>query len=293
MTPTPICDAPPVLPATLRLGAAHLTVADLDRAVAFYQDALGFQAGERGDASVALTTGGGGDPFLVLHELPGARRAGRHAGLYHVALLYPSRAELARAAVRLADRDVPVQGASDHMTHEAIYLSDPDGNGIELAADRPRSEWPVPQVAYGSGPKPLDFPSLLASVEGEAPVRHAGAGAGVGHVHLHVGDVDQGLAFYRDLIGFELVANLGSAAFVSAGGYHHHLGFNVWRGQGAPPVPEGVAGLREWTILLERSEDVVAVRDRLVGASVPTEDREGGFGVRDPWGIPAVIRVGG
>jgi len=281
---------PASLPAGLRLGAAHLVVADLDRSVVFYEDVLGLQAGEHGDAQVALGTGGE-EPVLVLHERPGARRAGRHAGLFHVALLHPSREELARAALRLAAGRVAVSGASDHLTHEAIYLSDPDGNGLELAADRPRAQWPPPEQSYGAGPQPLDLPRLLAAVEAEAPRRHAGAGLGVGHVHLRVGDVERGLAFYRDLLGFELVAHLGSAAFVSAGGYHHHLAFNVWHGRGVGPVPEGVAGLREWTILLETPAEVGAVRDRLRGAGVDTEDREGGFGVRDPWGIPAVVRV--
>src|SRR5829696_1991759 len=130
------------LPATLRLGAVHLTVAELDRSVGFYEDSLGLRVHSRDDAIAALGTGE--DDLVVLHELPGARRAGRHAGLYHYALLYPSREQLARAALRLAATRTPVQGASDHGTHEAIYLPDPDNNGIELAADRPRERWPRP-----------------------------------------------------------------------------------------------------------------------------------------------------
>ena len=134
--------------------------------------------------------------------------AGRHAGLYHYALLYPSREELARAALRLAATRTPIQGASDHRTHEAIYLPDPDGNGIELAADRPRDRWPA-GLGYDGGPAPLDFDALLATVEGETPPEHVGPGLAVGHLHLHVGDVERGLAFYRDVLGFEQQADLG------------------------------------------------------------------------------------
>jgi catechol 2,3-dioxygenase len=131
-----------VLPPTLRLGDVHLTVTDLDRLVAFYEDAIGLRVHRRDDWVAAL--GAGGEDLLVLYEEPGARRADRRAGLYHYALLFPSREELAHAALRLAARRTPIQGASDHGTHEAIYLADPDGNGIELAADRPRERWPVP-----------------------------------------------------------------------------------------------------------------------------------------------------
>ena len=169
-----------------------------------------------------------------------------------------------------------IDGASDHRTHEAIYLTDPDGNGIELAADRAREQWPA-DLGYAGGPAPLDFAALLATVAGEQPTTHVGEGLRMGHLHLHVGDIDEGLAFYRDVLGFELRANLGSAAFVSAGGYHHHLGFNVWRGHGVGPAPEHTAGLRHWTVVLP---DVSEVRARVEEA----EDVEGGFLVRDPWG---------
>ena len=140
-TATESATSPPRLPATLRLGAVHLTVSDLDSSVAFYREAIGLRLHRREKAVAAM--GAGGEDLVVLHEEAGARRAGRHAGLYHYALLYPSRVELARAALRLVVTRTPIQGASDHGTHEAIYLPDPDGNGIELAADRPREVWPV------------------------------------------------------------------------------------------------------------------------------------------------------
>ena len=274
--------AAPTLPAALRLGPVHLTVTDLDRSVAWYQEALGLRVHRHDPGAAEL--GDGEVTTLVLVEEPQARRPGRTAGLYHYALLFPSREELARAAIRLSLARTPIQGASDHGTHEAIYLADPDGNGIELAADRPREVWPTPEEEFGGGgPRPHDFDALLATIAGEVPTPQVGPGLRMGHLHLHVGDVEQGLAFYRDLIGFEVWGMLPSAAFVSAGGYHHHLGFNVWRGEGVPPAPAGIVGLREWTVELPGAEDVAAVRARLEAAGVPVEPSPRGFLVRDPW----------
>jgi catechol 2,3-dioxygenase len=258
----------------------HLTVSELDRSVAWYQSALGLRAHAHEPATAAL--GDGREPVLVLEEDPQARPAGRHAGLYHYALLYPSREELARAALRLAATRTPIQGASDHGTHEAIYLADPDGNGIELAADRPRELWP-PDLGYARGPAPLDFTALMATVAGEQPAAHLGAGLRLGHLHLHVGDVEDGLRFYRDVLGFELQANLGSAAFLSAGGYHHHVAVNVWNGHGAGPAPPHTAGLVRWTVELPGAADVAAVRDRVARAGLTVEALDHGFLVRDPW----------
>jgi len=268
----------PALPATLRLGAVHLTVASVDRAVAWYQRALGLRV--HGHEAATAELGDGVETVVVLHEDAHARPAGRHAGLYHYALLYPSREELARAALRLAATRTPIQGASDHRTHEAIYLPDVDGNGIELAWDRERDQWPA-DLGYAGGPAPLDFDSLLASVAGEQATARVGEGLRMGHLHLHVGDIDQGLAFYRDVLGFEEQANLGSAAFVSAGGYHHHLAINVWSGRS--PAPEHTAGLRRWTVQLPTEADLAEVRGRVEAAGHVTEPVEGGFVVRDPW----------
>ena len=265
----------PVLPAALRLAAVHLTVTDLDRSIGFYQDAIGLRLHHRDDSTAAM--GAGEEDLVVLHESPFARPAGRHAGLYHFALLYPSREELARALMRLAATHTRIEGASDHGISEAIYLPDPDGNGIELAADRPRATWPE---GGDMRPDPLDMHALLALVAGEEVQRHAGPGLVVGHLHLHVGDIEQGLAFYRDVLGFEVQTLMPSAAFVSAGGYHHHLGFNIWRGPHVPPAPTGTVGLREWTVALPQADDVAAVTARLTAAGIPHED---GLAA-DPWG---------
>jgi catechol 2,3-dioxygenase len=281
------------LPATLRLGPVHLTVSDLDRSLAFYRDAVGLPALRREDGTAAL--GAGDDDVLVLVEDRGARRAGRHAGLYHVALLHPSRPELARAALRLAATRTPIQGASDHLVSEAIYLADPDGNGLELYADRPRDEWPPggPGERVQMATEPLDLQALLGLVEGEAPRAAAAPGLGVGHVHLHVGDVDAALRFYRDVLGLELMTTYPGAAFLSAGGYHHHVAVNEWRGHGVPPQPAGTAGLRHWTIVLSSQADLDAVRDRVAAAGVPAEERPDGLLVRDPAGNALLLTATG
>lgn len=266
----------------------HLTVSELHRSVAWYQSALGLRVHSLHAPNAEL--GDGTTAVIALHEDPAAAPLGRHAGLYHYALLYPSREELARAAVRLAHARTPIQGASDHGTHEAIYLPDADGLGIELAADRSFESWPSFEEEFArGGPLPLDFDSLLSTVAGEQPPPHVASGLRVGHVHLHVGSVEQGLAFYRDTIGFELQAQLPTAAFVSAGGYHHHLGFNTWRGEGIPPMPRGGLGLRHWTIELERADQVNAVRCSVEEAGAPLDAVPGGFQTADPWAI--AVRV--
>lgn len=275
-----------LLPSTLRLGPVELTVTDLERSLRFYEGPLGLWLHwqERGRAGL----GGGAGDVLVLVEEPAARPAGRHAGLYHVALLHPSRAELARAALRLLRTRTAVYGASDHGTHEAIYLPDPDGNELELAADRPREVWPEPR-AFGAGPAPLDVRGLLATVAGEAPSERVDARLRVGHVHLHVGAIDSALAFYRDALGFELRVRLPTAAFLSVDGYHHHVAVNTWRGQGVPPAPADAVGLRHWTIVLDVPEAVGAVAGRLEAAGFPVEERGASVLARDPWNIAVLV----
>jgi len=281
----------PVLPASLRVGTVELTVTDLDRSVGFYATAIGLRLQSRDGGRAAL--GAGGENLLVLVEDAAARRAGRHAGLYHFALLHPSRLELARAAARLAVTRTRISGASDHNISEAIYLDDPDGNGIELAADRGRETWgDISDPTVLGGPAPLDLAGLMSLVENKAPQPYISPDTIVGHVHLHVGDIDRALAFYRDVIGFEVMTLLDSAAFIAAGGYHHHLGLNIWRGRGAPPVPAGVVGLRHWTIVIP-DDAAAALRERVIVAGAPYEDTPEGLLVRDPWDIPLLVVAAG
>ena len=280
MNATPAASGP-VLPATLRLGAVHLTVTDLDRSVAFYQDSLGLRLLRRDEPVAAL--GAGDEDLVVLHGEPGARRAGRHAGLFHFALLYPAREDLAQAVQRLALTRTAISGASDHGVSEAIYLDDPDGNGIELYADRPRDAWPPAPAGerVGMYTRPLDIDALLGTVTGAEPPRHAAPGLRMGHVHLHVGDIDAAREFYAGVLGFEPMATYPGALFLAAGGYHHHLGVNTWRGEGVGPAPEGTVGLREWTVELD-ADTIAALRGRLAASALGDGDV-----VADPWRIRA------
>jgi catechol 2,3-dioxygenase len=270
-----------------RLGAVELTVTDLGRSVPFYQEAIGLKLHRADDGKAVL--GAGGEDLLVLVEEPEARRAGRHAGLYHFALLHPSRPELARAAVRLGATQTPIQGASDHGISEAIYLPDPDGNGIELASDRPKEEWPDLSVMSG-GPDPLDLAALLESVTDEEP-QPADPALTVGHLHLHVGDLDAAKRFYVDVVGFDVMTYLPSAVFVAAGGYHHHVGFNTWRGPGVPPAPDGTVGLRRFTVVLRDEAELDALLTRAQAAGVDVEHTADGPVLRDPSGNALLFRT--
>src|SRR4051812_20857966 len=260
--------ATPTLAATTRLGATHLTVSDLDRSLRFYQDAIGLRVHSVEEGRAAL--GAGDEDVLVLVEEAGAARAGRHAGMYHVALLYPSRQELAFAVDRLIRARTPVEGMSDHGTHEAIYLPDPDGNGLELAADRPRSEWPD-GLGYSGGPAPLDVENLYALARDAETPRFAGGGFRTGHLHLHVSELEAARDFYRDVIGFDVQFEMPTAVFLSAGGYHHHVAVNTWRGRGVPPVPEHTVGVRRWTVVVT-PDDLEAISAR---AGVPASGGAG------------------
>jgi catechol 2,3-dioxygenase len=275
---------------TTRLGPVELIVTDLDRSVAFYQDAIGLRLHRREDPVAAM--GAGGEDLVVLVEEQNARRAGRHAGLYHFALLMPSRDELARALQRLAVTRTPIEGASDHGISEAIYLPDPDGNGIELAADRPREVWPNLETL--GRPSPLDLHGLLATLGDAEPVRHADPGTIVGHVHLHVNDIAAARRFYEEVIGFDAMTAMPNAVFVSVAGYHHHLAFNTWRGAGIPAAPAGagdgaVVGLRHWTVLVDGADELGGIRGRLEAAGARVTEREDGLLVHDPAGIPLLL----
>lgn len=273
----------PALPAGLRLGAVELTIRDLDRSVAWYSQALGLHIHDRQATTASL--GARNETLVVLHEDPQARPAGSGtAGLYHFALLFSDRADLARSAARLAAQDVQIDGASDHGTHEAIYLPDPDGNGVELAADRARELWPRRDDAAGGRPRPLDFPSLMSTVSGEPVAPAVADGLRMGHVHLYVGDVEEAVAFYRDVIGFGVRANFGVAAFMSVNGYHHHVAVNVWNGRGVTAPPPHTAGLRLWNLELPTSQDVDELRQRLTEAGAPIRYFDRGIVTSDPFG---------
>lgn len=266
------------LPPGTRMGAVHLTVADLDRSLAYYERQIGLRVHLR-DGGRA-TVGAGGEDLLVLTEEPGARPADGYAGLFHFALLVPARTDLARWLAHAARDRVPLSGLSDHWVSEAIYLRDPDHHGIEIYADRPRELWEG-QVGERLTTLPLDVDDLLGVLDDPAgePFEGLASGTVMGHVHLCVRDIAPTNAFYHDRLGFAVMAQLGDqATFLSAGGYHHHLGGNTWQSAGAPYAPDGHARLTQMTVVLP---DVASLGEAAA--------RIGGTEVRDPSGVPVVL----
>ncbi len=229
---------------SLRIRMVQLAVADLDASVDFYERVMGLGVMAR-EPGRALLGGDPSDPSLelVALERPVPVPAGS-TGLFHVAWLHPDREALAETVLRIARARWPLEGASDHGVSEALYLSDPDGLGIEIYADRPRELWERPADGHGVNmvTLPLDLDDLLAGASRE-PAPRVAAGTGIGHVHLKVANVPRSEGFYAGL-GFEEQARMPSAAFVSAGGYHHHLGMNSWQSAGGTPAPRDAPGLR-------------------------------------------------
>lgn len=271
-------------PAT-KIGAVHLTVQQLDRSLDWYRQRLGFKV-HRQDGRVAAL-GAGREDLLVLTERPDAALIRGTTGLYHFAVLLPSRSELARQLYRLAKTQTPVQGFADHLVSEAIYLADPDGNGIEIYRDRPRQQWPRRNGQLQMATDPLDVEGLLAEFEptgtDESDLDDLPAGTTIGHMHLHVSYLEEAVQFYTNVLGFDLVTRYGpSAAFVSAGGYHHHVGLNTWAGVGAPPPPAGAVGLRWFELALSNEAALEQVLGRINQAGIETTEVEQGLLVRDP-----------
>jgi catechol 2,3-dioxygenase len=266
------------------VGPVDLTVADLGRAEQFYRDALGFKPLGREDGTLTLTANGA-RPLLIVHERPGARpKPPRATGLYHFAILVPTRLDLARSLRRLAETRWPLSGASDHLVSEALYLDDPDGNGIEIYRDRPRAEWPRSGGRIRMATDPLDFDGVLAELErDDRPWDGLAPATTIGHVHLHVADLRAAEAFYHGVLGFDIITNYGGAAlFISAGGYHHHLGLNTWAGVGAPPPPLDAAGLRHFAVVLPDRDALEQVAARVREAGIAAEQTDAGLLVRDP-----------
>jgi catechol 2,3-dioxygenase len=275
------------------IGTVRLTVSDLARSRAFYERAIGLQSTDLDDGTLALGIGDG----RALLELRGDRSAHalnrRATGLYHVAILVPSRRDLALGLARLVEARWPLDGASDHLVSEALYLSDPDGNGIEIYRDRPRELWRRDGDGLEIATLPLDLRDVLGELsDSPGSQRLAPAGTRIGHVHLQVSDLDEAEHFYSGLLGFDVVLRgYPGALFVSAGGYHHHIGLNTWHTAGASPPRAGSIGLRSFDVELPSAGELELVLDRVRAAGIPTTAMHGATLVCDPSGNGVVLRA--
>jgi catechol 2,3-dioxygenase len=276
------------------LGTVRLNVADIARSRDFYERAIGLVGEQREDGTVAFSASGG-HPLVELRGDSSAPALDRRAtGLFHLAILLPSRRDLAFALGRLASARWPLDGASDHLVSEALYLSDPDGNGIELYRDRPREDWRYDGGQLQMTTLPLDIDGVLSELAGDDPQSQPTVpdGTSIGHVHLQVSDLASVEEFYNGVLGFDVVVRgYPGALFVSAGGYHHHIGLNTWYSAGASPPPPGAVGLRSYEVLLPDQAALDAVLQRARAAGIDTEPRPDlATRVRDPSGNALLLR---
>ena len=286
------------LPKATRLGPVTLRVADAGRSVAYYETTLGLRVLDRTASRVVLGTQADDYPLVELHERRGARPAPRRGnlGLYHFAILLPSRGDLGRFARHLGEIGVRA-GAGDHLVSESFYLQDPDNLGIEVYADRPQSTWRRLGRQLVMATDPVDMESILGSA-GSSVWSGMPPGTVMGHLHLHVGDLALASSFYSDSLGFDrMVWQYPGALFLAAGGYHHHLGTNTWAGPGARKADPDTAQLLEWTIVLPDRGGVEAATESVAKAGLPVGRDSPGSGdqsvrIEDPWGTPVRLLVG-
>ncbi len=284
----------------MKISSIQLRTANLTRLREFYVDVLGFEPVDQDGGILELFSDIDGEPLVTIEGLAGATsRPEFTTGLYHVAFLLPNRKELARILARLSEKRYPLQGFADHGVSEAIYLADPDDNGIELYADRPREEWPRKRGSIEMFTHPLDLENLLSEI-GETPAEWDGVhpDTTVGHMHLQVSNLEQSGHFYNDILGYDIVqSNFPGALFLSSGGYHHHIGLNNWNSKGASPAPQGSAGLTRFSV---ETADLITLRHLQVqflhkGFSfkeIPSENNSmPSLLVRDPDGIEIEIVV--
>ncbi len=266
----------------LRIGAAGLVVRDLEREIAFYREVIGLGVVDRSATSARL--GVGGVTLVSMEQRPEAIPDDRRrAGLYHIAFLMPERADLARWVRHVAHQSTPIVGMSDHAVSEAIYLDDPEGNGVEVYADRPRQEWQWNGDLVTITTDPLDLDGLVAHGDSNA-YDAAPEAMRIGHVHLRVGDVGRAEAFYRDAIGLDVTRRRTGASFLSSGRYHHHVAVNVWHSAGAGPRGDNEAGLAWFAMETGDPAALPAIAEMLTKAGSPVTSVPGGISTRDPFG---------
>ncbi len=275
------------LPDKTRIAHAHIRVKNSGTVEVFYRDLLGLRGIQRDNSSLSLSPTGKSPAHIVLTESPEATpRPPGTTGLFHIAIRFPNRTELAKILLRLVERGYPIQGAADHAVSEAIYLADPEGNGIELYRDRPREEWKTRNNEIVMVTDPLDVEGLLKDAEGKA-WSGLHSQTDIGHMHLNVGSLQDAEKFYHGTIGFDVTTkSYPGALFVAAGGYHHHLGLNIWAGRNAPPPPENSMGLMSYGIAVPAS-GWDALKERLArdGIRYESDPVDRRLKVRDPNGI--------
>lgn len=272
----------PLHPAT-DVGTVTLKVADLDRSIEFYTEVVGLQVFNQTEKRA--TMGVGQHKILEIEDVPGATLQPSSTGLYHAAILLPTRHALAVKVAQLANVGWPF-GYADHLVSEAFYLDDPDGNGLELYRDRPRSEWQWDGGTVRMASDPIDFESLMGELQPDDPALFDFAmpvGTKMGHIHLRVADIEAAEKFYHGVMGFDIVAHLPSASFVSAGGYHHHLGMNTWHSRGGKPAIEPGIGLREFSIILPTPAELERVANQIQAAGVKVEQNGESATLHDPF----------
>lgn len=275
------------LPAETDMGVNELKVRDLDDVQKFYESAVGMEVLDEGQGEVLL--GLDRTPLIRLVQSDEPLPQPQDAGLYHTAILYADGATLAETLMRVSQQaPESYQGAADHRVSEAFYFGDPEGNGVELYVDRPRSEWKWNDGKVEMGSDPLDPNQFIEKHLGS----EAAGTATVGHVHLKVGDLDAAREFYADTLGFDVVSESDGALFYSAGGYHHHLATNTWMSGGAGPRTTEI-GLGSITVTLPEAADVAAVSERITAARLSSTTTPGGLLVDDPWGNTVRIIASG
>jgi len=277
--------------APLSIGAAALKVRDLDTITGYYRHMLGLAVLDRTAAGAVL--GAGGVPFLYLEADTSAKPDDdREAGLYHTAFLMPTRADLARWILHVARNRIPISGTSDHTVSEAFYLDDPEGNGVEVYADRDPNGWEWTGDLVKITTDPLDIDDIVREVDpATATYDEAPGGLRIGHIHLRVGDVPTAERFYREGIGFKITrAGRGGATFMSTGRYHHHLAGNIWHSRNAGQRDPECAGLAWFEIAANESAEIEAIARRLADQDASVKPIDGGIETADPWGTRVRIR---
>jgi catechol 2,3-dioxygenase len=272
------------LPDETHVSRVHLRTANLARVLDFYERVIGLKLREHAESGVSLSATGGHPALLILTEdRNAAPRPQRATGLYHLAIRFPTRRDLAHALRRLVAAENPITGASDHFIGESLHLNDPDGNGVELYYDRPRSQWPMRNGQFQMVTQPLDVGLLLATTNGESIPANVPPQTDIGHLNLHVADLKEAETFFHDFLGLDVMARIGNTAtFLAAGGYHHHVAVNTWAGK--TPAPKNSVGLISYGLAVPHDQTLAELKERADRFGYETRIADDVLQIRDPNG---------